>query len=129
MPPLYIYQHPETEEIQEVFQGMNDPHIFEKDGVVWRRVFTKPHAAVQSLSSLDPFNKRDFVDKTGNMKGTIGDMMGLSEEMSAKRAEKTGKEDPVKRKFFDDYQKNVGKKHMADKPKKIEKNGFTVDFD
>lgn len=127
--PLYIYKHPETEEVKEIFQGMNDEHVHEEDGVKWQRVFTKPNAAIDAVSKLDPFKKRDFIDKTGNMKGTIGDMMGLSEEMSAKRAEKTGHEDPVKRKFFDNYEKNIGKKHLADKPKRIERKGISVDFD
>lgn len=126
---FYLYKNPETEEVKEIWQNMNDEHVYFEDGVEWKRVYTKPHASVQAVSKLDPFNKRGFIDKTGNMKGTIGDMMGLSEEMSAKRAEKTGHEDPVKRKFFDNYEKNIGKKHLADKPKRIERKGISVDFD
>jgi flagellar biosynthesis/type III secretory pathway M-ring protein FliF/YscJ len=127
--PIYLYQNPETEEVKEIIQTMNEEHVYQEDGVDWKRIFTKPNASIQSLSSLDPFNKRDFIDKTGNMKGTVGDMMGLAEEMSAQRSEKTGTEDPVKRKFFDNYEKNIGKKHLADKPKRIERNGISVDLD
>ncbi len=128
--PNYLFKNPHTEEVIEVFFFMNDnKQYIDEDGVEWKRVFTKPNAAVQSLSSLDPFKKRDFIDKTGNMKGTVGDMMSLSEEMSQKRAEKHGAEDPVKRNFFNDYKKKVGKKHLADKPKEIKKNGFTIDLD
>jgi hypothetical protein len=126
---FYLYKNPETEEVKEIWQNMNDEHVYSEGGVEWKRVYTKPHAAVQAASKLDPFNKRGFIDKTGNMKGTIGDMMGLSEEMSAKRAEKAGNEDPVKRKFFDNYEKNIGKKHLADKPKRIERKGISIDFD
>lgn len=126
---FYLYKNPETEEVKEIWQNMNDEHVYFEDGVEWKRVYTKPNASVQAVSKLDPFNKRGFIDKTGSMKGTIGDMMGLSEEMSAKRAEKTGHEDPVKRKFFDNYEKNIGKKHLADKPKRIERKGISVDFD
>jgi hypothetical protein len=127
--PIYLYKNEETGEVKEVVQTMSEEHVYFQDGVDWKRVYTKPNAAVQSVSKLDPFKKRDFIDKTGNMKGTVGDMMGLSEEMSAVRAEKAGGEDPVKREFFDNYEKSVGKKHMHDKPKKIEKNGISVDLD
>jgi hypothetical protein len=127
--PIYLYQNPETEEVKEIIQTMNEEHVYQEDGVDWKRIFTKPNASIQSLSSLDPFNKRDFIDKTGNMKGTVGDMMGLAEEMSAQRSEKTGTEDPVKRKFFDNYEKKIGKKHLSDKPKTITRNGISVDLD
>ena len=30
---IYLYKNPETEEIKEVFQGMNDEHVFSKDGI------------------------------------------------------------------------------------------------
>lgn len=128
--PNYLFKNPSTNEVIEKFFHMNEEKTYiDEDGVEWKRVYTKPNASVQAVSKLDPFNKRGFIDKTGNMKGTIGDMMGLSEEMSAKRAEKTGHEDPVKRKFFDNYEKNIGKKHLADKPKRIERKGISVDFD
>ena len=31
--PIYVYRHPEKEEYREVFQGMNDEHVYSKDGV------------------------------------------------------------------------------------------------
>ena len=43
------------------------------------------------------------------MKGTFGDMMDYSSELSQKRAEKAGGIDPVKKKHFENYEKAVGK--------------------
>tara|TARA_R110002020_G_scaffold30175_3_gene94947 strand:- start:56 stop:436 length:381 start_codon:yes stop_codon:yes gene_type:complete len=125
--PIYIYKHPKEELYEEVIQGMNDTHVFSKDGVEWQRVFLSPNAAISSCD--DPFNGNAFVEKTANMKGTFGDMMDYSAELSEKRADKIGADDPLKRKMFTDYEKRVGKKHMADKKTTFEKNGFKVDLD
>ncbi len=51
--------------------------------------------STSSDNSIDAFSEADFVKKTGNMKGTLGDMENLSREMSEKRAAKNGGEDPV----------------------------------
>ena len=71
--------------------------------------FLAPHASVST--EVDPFNPNSFIEKTGNMKGTVGDMMSLSEELSEKRAaqSKDGK-DPVKEKTL---QKNIPRKEKA----------------
>ena len=125
--PIYIYKHPEEDIYEEVVQGMNDPHVFSKDGIEWQRVFLSPNAAI--ASSDDPFSSNAFVEKTANMKGTFGDMMDYSAELSEKRAEKSGGEDPLKKKMFSDYEKRVGKKHFADKNTSFEKNGIKIDLD
>ena len=125
--PIYIYKHPEEELYEEVVQGMNDPHVFSKDGVEWQRVFLSPNASISSND--DPFNSNNFVEKTANMKGTLGDMMDYSAELSEKRAEKRGGEDPLKKKMFSDYEKRVGKKHLADKAKSYENKSVKIDFD
>tara|TARA_A100001201_G_scaffold42349_2_gene43188 strand:- start:877 stop:1257 length:381 start_codon:yes stop_codon:yes gene_type:complete len=125
--PIYVYKHPEEELYEEVLQGMNDPHVFSKDGVEWQRVFLSPNASISSNS--DPFNSNAFLDKTANMKGTVGDMMDYSAELSEKRAEKSGGVDPIRKKHFDNYEKSVGKKHLNDTPKSFENKHIKVDFD
>ena len=125
--PIYVYKHPEEELYEEVLQGMNDPHVFSKDGVEWQRVFLSPNASISSNS--DPFNSNAFLDKTANMKGTVGDMMDYSAELSEKRAEKSGGVDPIRKKHFDNYEKSVGKKHLNDAPKSFENKHIKVDFD
>ena len=125
--PIYIYKHPEEELYEEVLQGMNDPHVFSKDGVEWQRVFLSPNASISSNS--DPFNSNAFLDKTANMKGTVGDMMDYSAELSEKRAEKSGGVDPIRKKHFDNYEKSVGKKHLNDGAKSFENKHIKVDLD
>jgi len=78
--PIDVYKHPEEEEYREVFQGMNDEHIYSEDGVEWNRVFLSPNASIDN--SVDPYNKQHFIDATYNKKGTLGDMMNLSAELS-----------------------------------------------
>jgi len=125
--PLYVYKHPTEEKYKEVVQGMNDPHSFSEEGVEWKRVFLSPNAAISNRP--DPFDSNSFVEKTANMKGTFGDMMNYSAELSEKRAERIGGEDPLKRKHFKEYEKLVGKKHVEDKPKSFENKNITIDLD
>jgi hypothetical protein len=124
--PIYIYKHPAKDEYEEVIQGMNDLHRFFKDGKEWKRVYLSPNASISSND--DPFNPNSFVEKTGKMKGTVGDMMSYSEELSEKRADKHGGQDPVLKQHFKDYEKQVGKKHISDKPKLFEDKSMKIDF-
>jgi len=127
--PIYVYKHPEHEEYREVFQGMNDEHVYSEDGVEWDRVFLSPNASIDN--SIDPFSNQQYIDATSNKKGTIGDMMDLSSELSAKRAEIAGGKDPVKEKFYDNYAKERG---GAEHPNRIKEKGYEsknvkIDYD
>lgn len=128
--PIYLYHNEETGETREVFQNMKDKHeYFGEDGTeyCWKRVFTIPQASIDS--QIDPFKSSDFVDKTGNKKGTYGDLLDRSAELSEKRAELNGGIDPVKRNYFDQYSKErKGAKHPNDKPKKIDGKNFSIEF-
>lgn len=94
----------------------------------WERVYELPQLNTSGGAKIDPFDNKSFVNKTGNMKGTYGDLMDYSAELSEKRAAQAGGEDPLKRKHFDNYKKQTGKKHLRDKPKKIETKNATIDF-
>lgn len=95
--PIYAYKNPDTGEIKEVVQTMNEKHEYFENEIEWKRVFTPPNVAV-SFGQKDPFSKQAFIDKTGSMNGTVGDMIDLSQEMSDKRAEIAGGEDPLSKK-------------------------------
>jgi hypothetical protein len=127
--PIYVYKHPDHEEYEEVFQGMNDEHVYEKDGVKWNRVFLAPNASVDS--EIDPFNNRHFIDATANKKGSMGDMMDMSKELSEKRAAQRGGVDPVKQKYFDNYSKERrGAKHPQEiREKGYESKNVKIDYD
>lgn len=60
--PIYLYQHPQTDEVLEVFQGMNDIHEYTDDsGVQWNRIFLSPNAAIDP--DADPFDNSKFIEK------------------------------------------------------------------
>lgn len=127
--PIYVYKHPDEEEFREVLQGMNDEHVYEEEDVEWKRVFLSPNASIDN--SIDPFNNQQFIDATYKKKGTVGNMMDLSAELSSKRAEKAGGIDPVREKFYSDYSKERG---GAEHPNRIKEKGFEsknvkVDYD
>jgi len=128
--PEYLYRNPDTGEVLSIIQGMNDEHKFVDDqGLEWQRIFLNPTMSVDS-QDVDPFSEQQFVEKTANMKGTYGDMVDYSKEMSQRREEKLGKEDPLRRKVYNDYKKDRGIAHPKDRPKSknIVTPTYRVDF-
>ena len=118
--PLYLYRHPETEEVIEVLQSMKDEHVyFDEEGVEWKRVWTVPQASIDT--DVDPFSPTAFLEKTKG-KGSIGDLMDRSKDLSEKRKEVIGEgRDPVEQTAFDNYAKaRNGKRHLND-PKRLKK--------
>mgnify|MGYP003333232259 FL=1 len=124
--PLYSYQNPNTGEIIDVLQGMNDKHSYtDENGLEWKRVFQVPNASVDS--QIDPNNPVSFIDATKNKKGTIGDLFDKSAELSEKRAK--GGVDPVKEKFISDYSKRTnGKQHPSLIKKSYESKRVKVEY-
>ena len=126
--PIYTYQNPKTKEEKEIIQTMNEDHVFfDEAGLEWKRVFHSPNASIDTKVSA--FDHNSFVEKTGKMKGTVGDVLDYSSELSERRSESLGKEDPIKRKAFDSYEKKVGKKHLSDKKNSFETSKIKIDFD
>jgi hypothetical protein len=114
--PLYTYEHPETGETVEAFEKMNDVHVYVgQDGLKWKRVFHAPNANIDTQT--DPFSPKAFTDKTGATKGTYGELMDRSRDMSEKRKDKLGY-DPVQKKYFKEYSEGRnGVKHRLDPDK------------
>ena len=118
--PVYTYINPEDpKDIVEIVQSMSDTHEYEKDGVKWDRMWEKPKFNREGSSKIDAFDKKRFVDKTGKMKGTYGDILDYSKELSEERKSKMGY-DPEQKKFFKNFEKEKGYKHHKDRPKKLE---------
>ena len=116
--PFYLFKNPITKEIVEIFQNMKDEHVFtDSNGVKYERIYTSPCMSIDS--KIDAFSSSDFVEKTRNKKGTIGDLWSASKELSEKRGGENN--DPVKEKFYKDYANHHGVKH-ADQIKKEKKD-------
>jgi len=125
--PLYTYQHPETEEYTEIIQGMNDDHSYtDSEGIQWNRIFFAPNMSIDS--EVDPFSQADFVRTTGSKKGTVGDMLDLSKELSRQRAEKNGGVDPVKEKSLKEYKKKRGIDRPTPKGRTYESKNVKVEY-
>lgn len=99
--PIYLYRNPATGKIAHIVQGMNEPHVYSEDGVNFERLFTIPNAAIDT--NVDTAEK--FVQRTGNMKGTLGEIWDYSQELSEKRASQNGGEDPMRKKAEERYSK------------------------
>ena len=114
--PFYTYRRESTGEERDIIQSMNDTHEYfgdKGDEDDWKRVFYAPNASIDS--QINPNSKRQFMDSTSTKKGTLGDLMDYSNEMSDKRADLNGGVDPVKQKYFDDYsKKRNGAKHFEE---------------
>tara|TARA_A100001515_G_C4533364_1_gene197668 strand:- start:54 stop:446 length:393 start_codon:yes stop_codon:yes gene_type:complete len=128
---IYSFRNTKTNEIKEVEMPMKDykPYKGENGNEdFWERIYDIPQVNIGDSKAEDPFNTNSFIDKTSRLKGSYGDIMDYSAELSEKRAALNGGEDPIKRKHFDNYEKKTGKKHLQDKPKKIETKNATIDF-
>jgi hypothetical protein len=125
--PLYTYENPKNGETIDVFQGMNEEHSYiDQEGLIWKRVYQVPNASVDA--QIDPYSNTSFVDATKNKKGTYGDLLDKSAELSEKRAKQNGGVDPVKNKFLKDYSKRRnGAKHPSEK-KTYESNRVKVEY-
>lgn len=111
--PYYLFRHPNSKEIQEIFFHMNDEKIYiDEQGVKWVREFIVPQASIDT--NIDPYSKRAFMDKT-NKAGTFGEMFDLSKELSEKRG--GIKNDPVKKEYNKEWKKKRNMKHT---PKSIQ---------
>lgn len=127
--PIYTYFRDSTEEFIDLVQTMNEVHEYSgKNGLEddWRRIYFSPQMSIDT--KINPFSPKEFTDRTGSKKGTVGDMLDYSSEMSDKRAEQAGGIDPVKEKYFKEYsEKRRGAKHQNEK-KSFETKNVSVDF-
>ena len=102
---------------------MVEEHVYEENGVKFNRVFTKPTAATDT--KIDPMNSREFVEKTGKKKGTMGDLWDQSQEASQKREKIIGK-DPLKEKYYENYSKTRKGRPHIDKIREIQNQTFVI---
>ena len=63
--PIYLYEHPETKEVLEIMQGMEEDHVYiDESGTKWVRLFTSPNANFDT--QVDPFSQADYRKATAN---------------------------------------------------------------
>ena len=97
-------------------------------GVEWKRLYSSPQ--LNTEATIDPWNNSDFVNKTQNTKGNIGDLLDRSAELSNKRASENGGVDPLKQKYYKNYSKERnGAKHPDQIKKTYESKNVRIDFD
>jgi hypothetical protein len=128
--PLYLYKNPKTKKIKEIVQRMTEPHVYFEDGLQWERVFLVPQASFDT--KFDPLNPKEFVDKTKNKKGNVGNLWDEAREASLKREKIVGK-DPLKEEYYKTYKKKrKGKEHQDIKQQKLKKelskSGIDIEF-
>ena len=127
--PLYVFHHPDDEsQTKDIFFNMNDEKIYiDKDGTEWKRVFLGSQLSCNA--DIDPWSNSDFVNKTAGKKGTVGDIMDKSAELSAQRAKESGGIDPVKQEHYKNYaKKRQGAVHNDLKPKTFENKHVKIDL-
>jgi hypothetical protein len=133
--PVYLFESVNKEGLYtDIFFTFKDAPrigtIIEHEGKKWRRIPTLPYTA-SDTQAIDPFDNKAFINKTGKMKGTWGDMEKLSGELSEKRAKLAGGEDPILNRYEDQKQKATGlesfrrKKNKA--KEKLAKKGIILE--
>jgi len=110
--PIYQYRHPEQPIVIDIFQKMNEPHVYTDDeGVEWIRVWSVPNASVDSLAN-DPWSSKDFKKNTEQKNCTMGELWDRSKELSDMRKSQNNGVDPIKEKYEKQYsEKRHGRQH------------------
>ena len=101
--PEYRFSNPNNDkEYIDVFFHMDDNKAYIRDGIKWNRIFTIPQSSIDT--KVDAWDSKSFLKAT-NKKGTIGELMDRSSELSEKRG---GRSDPLKQKYYENYSKKRG---------------------
>ena len=117
---IYLYQNPVTLEIKEVVQTMCELHKhFDDNGLEWKRIWTLPCMNIDSV--INPLSSQEFINKTKNKSGNVGDLFDLSRELSEKREKIQGK-DMVKESYYKKHFKEKRKLHPAQKKELLKKS-------
>lgn len=125
--PLYVFSHPKTGELREIFFHMNDEKSYQDDeGVNWVREYGSPQ--LNTNGTVDAWDKKGFVNQTSSG-GTIGDLLDRSSDLSKERASQSGGVDPVKEKYYKQYSKERnGALHPDKMPKSFENKHIKIDL-
>jgi hypothetical protein len=117
--PLYSFQNVKTGEVKDFFFSMNSVpcigEIKEIEEQKWKRLVPeRVHGIVKG--SDNPMSPQQFVEKTKNQKGSIGDLLDQSQELSEKRKKTYDGVDPIQNKYFDKWTERRGgkKRHPSD---------------
>ena len=108
---------------------MNEVHEYHGqngDENDWKRVFHAPQASIDT--KIDANKATAFLEKTRNKKGTYGDMLDYSKELSDKRADQNGGVDPVKQEYFNKYSKERNGAKHPEQMKTFENDKVKVDY-
>lgn len=126
--PFYSFSHPETGEYIDLFFHMNDEKKYiDEQGVEWIREYVSPE--LNATGKTDPWNSKQFVEKTGKTQGTVGDLLDRSAELSKERASQNGGVDPLKENYYKKYSKErLGAIHPDKNQKTFENKHIRVDI-
>jgi hypothetical protein len=129
---VYQFRNKKNGKIVDIVMSMKDykPYRGENGNEdFWERIYDLPQVNIGNAKVVDPFDNKAFVNKTGGMKGKYGDLLDYSSELSERRAAMAGGDDPIKRNYFNEYEKKTnGKKHVKDLPKKIENKNIKIEL-
>jgi hypothetical protein len=129
---VYQFRNKKNGKIVDIVMPMKDykPYRGENGNEdFWERIYDLPQVNIGNAKVVDPFDNKAFVNKTGGMKGKYGDLLDYSSELSERRAVMAGGDDPIKRNYFNEYEKKTnGKKHVKDRPKKIENKNIKIEL-
>jgi len=114
--PYYLFEF--KNKVKEIFFHMNDKKEYiDEKGNKWTRIFSNPLASVDT--KINPFDEKDFVNKTAKKGMTIGQMWDESAQLSEKRQQILGK-DNIREQAEQKYFEKTKKIHPHAKKQKLE---------
>ena len=60
--PIYLFEHPKTKQVKEIFLPINNTiEYFDDKNVKWQRIYTAPTIGVDT--KIDPYSQKAFLIK------------------------------------------------------------------
>jgi len=96
--PTYYFELESDDSIHtDIYYSFKDApkigSIVDYDGQKWRRM--PAYVQASTNTQINHWSAKEFVEKTGKMKGNWGEINDMSAEMSARRAKDAGGVDPI----------------------------------
>jgi hypothetical protein len=127
--PLYSYIDDRDDKVYDIVQGMNDVHeATAPDGYKLSRLWMKPLMSVDA--KLNPNDPQSFVKYTNSRKGSYGELLDLSKELTQQRKDKNAGYDQVEQDMFTNYSKTrAGREHPDQKKQKLKEQLKSTPFE
>ncbi|MEK6885269.1 MAG: hypothetical protein AABY22_36900 [Nanoarchaeota archaeon] len=91
--------------------NQDKPELIEEEEKSWKRDWSGVRVEANVNGKFNCWSEKSFVEGTEKRKGTYGDLLDKSAELSSQRAKECGGQDPKREQVMKDYEKKCSVVH------------------